>query len=150
VRHPAFLRVIRGSLPLLTVRAALAQTPAPNRITLLTLNQPPCATLQPTSVIRAKLVYNLAETEQSTDGFVIFIKFQRTNPRMTFSDERQGVVAISARQDTVTLTYPIAAIRHNAQLKRPLTCYFYLHRNTGPGRNVVIAQTAPVIFQECQ
>jgi hypothetical protein len=117
----------------------LAQTPAPSRITLLTLNQPPCATLQSTSVIRAKLVYNLAETEQSTESFALSIKFQRTNPRMTFPDGRQGVIAISARQDTVTLTYPIAAIRHNAQLKRPLTCYFYLHRNTGPGRSVVLA-----------
>jgi hypothetical protein len=128
----------------------LAQAPALNRLTLLSLNQPPCATLQPNSVIRAKLAYHLAETEQSAEGFAVSIKFQSVNPRMTFSDGRQGIVTVSARQDTVTITYPIAAIRRNAQLKRPVTCYFYLHRNTGPGRSVVIAQTAPVIFQECQ
>jgi hypothetical protein len=69
---------------------------------------------------------------------------------MTFSDGRQGILAITARQDTVTITYPLAAIRHNAQLKRPITCYFYLHRNTGPGRSVVIAQTEPIVFRECQ
>ncbi|MFD1875696.1 hypothetical protein [Hymenobacter bucti] len=150
MRSPAFMRVVPGSLALLTVSAVLAQTPAPNHLALLTLNQPPCATLQPTSVIRAKLVYSLSETEQSTEGFAVSIKFQSTNPHMTFSDGRQGVAAISARQDTLTITYPIAAIRRNTQLKRPVTCYFYLHRNTGPGRSVVIAQTAPIIFQECQ
>jgi hypothetical protein len=150
VRNSFFLRVVPVSIALLPVSVALAQSPAPNRLTLLTLNQPPCATLQPTSVIRAKLVYSLSETEQSTEGFAVSIKFQSTNPHMTFSDGRQGVVAISARQDTVIITYPIAAIRRNMQLKRPVTCYFYLHRNTGPGRSVVIARTAPIVFQECQ
>lgn len=128
----------------------MAQAPAPNRLTLLTLNQPPCATLQPSSVIQATLVYHLAETELAAEGFAVSVKFQSTNPRMTFSDGRQGILAITARQDTVTITYPLAAIRHNAQLKRPITCYFYLYRNTGPDRSVVIAQTAPIVFQECQ
>jgi hypothetical protein len=150
VRSSAFRRIVPVSLALLTLGGALAQTPVPNRLTLLTLNQPPCATLQPTSVIRAKLVYTLAETEQSPEGYAVSIKFQSTNPHMTFSDGRQGVVAIAARQDTVLITYPLAAIRRNTQLKRPVTCYFYLHRNTGLGRSVVIAQTAPIVFQECQ
>jgi hypothetical protein len=151
MRFP-FRPVVRACLALLTGGIVSAQTPVttPNRITLLSLNQPPCATLPPGAVIRAKLVYTLAETEQSSEGFAVSIKFQSTNPRMTFSDGRQGIVAITARQDTVTITYPITVIRRNNQLQRPLTCYFYLHRNTGPGRSVVLAKTAPLVFQECQ
>ena len=144
--------LVNGGLALLPHSAVLAQTPAtaPNRLTLLSLNQPPCATLQPSSVIRAKLVYDLAKTEQSAEGFAVSIKFQSTNPGMTFSDGNQGIVTLTARHDTVTVTYPIAAIRRNDRLQRPLTCYFYLHRNLGAGRSVVIAKTAPIIFQECQ
>jgi hypothetical protein len=92
----------------------------------------------------------LAKTEQSTEGFAVSIKFQSTNPGMTFSDGNQGIVTLTARHDTVIVTYPIAAIRRNNQLQRPLTCYFYLHRNLGAGRSVVLAKTAPIIFQECQ
>ncbi|SFQ23586.1 hypothetical protein [Hymenobacter arizonensis] len=126
-----------------------AQAPSGNAITLLTLNQPPCTTLTPKSVIRAKLAYHLAEAEQSEYGFAVSIKFQSTDPRMTFSDGTLGVATITARHDTLTLSYPVAAIRRNDRLKRPVTCYFYLHRNTAPGRSVVLAQTEPIVFQEC-
>ena len=145
-----FLQVVPGAFALLTASLACAQTPATNRITLLSLNQPPCATLQPTSVIRAKLAYSLADAEQSAEGFSVSIKFQSTNPNMTFSDGQQGQVAVTARHDTLTITYPVAAIRHNTRLQRPVTCYFYLHRHIGANRSVVLAKTAPVVFQECQ
>ncbi|TGE04833.1 hypothetical protein [Hymenobacter fodinae] len=69
---------------------------------------------------------------------------------MTFSDGRAGEVTVKCKQDTLTLSYPMSALRQNAMLKRPITCYFYLHRNTAPGRSTVIAKTDPVIFQECQ
>jgi hypothetical protein len=127
-----------------------AQTPAGNAIALLALNQPPCATLTPQSVIRAKLSYHLAPAEQSAYGFAVSIKFQSTNPRMTFSDGVQGQAVVTARYDTLTLAYPVAAIRRNDRLQRPVTCYFYLHRNTGPGRSVVLAKTEAITFQECQ
>lgn len=127
-----------------------AQAPAGNAIALLALNQPPCTTLTPQSVIRAKLSYHLAEAEQSPDGFAVSIKFQSTTSGRTFSDGVQGQVTVTARHDTLTLSYPVAALRRNDRLQRPVTCYFYLHRNTGPGRSVVLAQTAAITFQECQ
>lgn len=127
-----------------------AQAPAGNAIALLALNQPPCATLTPQSVIRAKLSYHLAATERSAEGYAVSIKFQSTTPGMTFSDGVQGQVAVTARHDTLTLEYPVAAIRRNHRLERPVTCYFYLHRNTGPGRSVVLAKTGAITFQECQ
>ncbi|MFC6226108.1 hypothetical protein ACFP2F_22890 [Hymenobacter artigasi] len=127
-----------------------AQVPPGNAIALLALNQPPCATLTPQSVIRAKLAYHLADAEQSAYGFAVSIKFQSTTPRMTFSDGVQGQATVTARHDTLTLSYPVAAIRHNDRLQRPVTCYFYLHRNTAPGRSVVLAKTEAITFQECQ
>jgi hypothetical protein len=126
-----------------------AQAPAGNAIALLALNQPPCTTLTPQSVIRAKLSYHLAEGEQSAYGFAVSIKFQSTDPRMTFSDGVRGQATVTARHDTLTLSYPVAAIRRNDRLQRPVTCYFYLHRNTGPGRSVVLAKTEAITFQEC-
>ncbi|MDB5268687.1 MAG: hypothetical protein JWP58_1727 [Hymenobacter sp.] len=127
-----------------------AQAPSGNAITLLTLNQPPCATLTEKSVIRAKLAYHLADAEQSAYGFSVSIKFQSTNPRMTFSDGVQGQATVTARHDTLTLEYPVAAIRRNDRLQRPVTCYFYLHRYMAPGRSVVLAKTGAITFQECQ
>lgn len=51
-------------LTLASLAALLAaQTPPGNAIALLALNQPPCATLTPQSVIRAKLSYRLAQGE---------------------------------------------------------------------------------------
>ena len=138
-------------LALASLLAVLAaQTPAGNAIALLTLNQPPCTTLTPRSVIRAKLAYHLAEAEQSTYGFAVSIKFQSTTPGMTFSDGAQGQATVTARHDTLTLSYPVAALRRNDRLQRPVTCYFYLHRYTGPGRSVVLAKTGAITFQECQ
>jgi len=138
-------------LALASLAALLAAQTAPgNTIALLALNQPPCATLTPQSVIRAKLSYHLADAEQSAYGFAVSIKFQSTTPRMTFSDGVQGQAVVTARHDTLTLEYPVAAIRRNDRLQRPVTCYFYLHRNTGPGRSVVLAKTEAITFQECQ
>ena len=122
----------------------------PSRITLLTLNQPPCVTLTPQSVLQAKVAYRLADGEQSEYGFAVSIKFQSTDPRRTFSDGQQGVVTVTERADTLTISYPLAAIRHNTLLQRPITCFFYLHRNTAPGRSTVLAKTPPITFQECQ
>jgi hypothetical protein len=138
-------------LALVGLSAVLAaQTHPGNAITLLALNQPPCTTLTPQSVIRAKLSYHLADTEDSAYGFAVSIKFQSTTPGMTFSDGVQGQATVTARHDTLTLAYPVAAIRRNDRLQRPVTCYFYLHRNTAPGRSVVLAKTEAITFQECQ
>jgi hypothetical protein len=129
-----------------------ASTPsaADTSITLLRLNQPPCKTLTRADILQAKLAYHIADKEQSEYGFAVSIKFQSKDPRRTFSDGRQGRISVSKRDDELTLTYPMVAIRHSAQLYRPITCYFYLHRNTGPGRSTVIALTKPIVFQECQ
>ncbi|TGE28240.1 hypothetical protein [Hymenobacter metallicola] len=123
---------------------------AGSTIKLLALNQPPCATLSRESVVTAKLRYQLAPQEQSAEGFVVSIKFQSTNPKMTFSSTQLGRVKLTQRADTLTLRYPMAAVWNNPQLRRPLTCYFYLHRNLGNGRSTVIAQTPPIVFTECQ
>ncbi|GGF24803.1 hypothetical protein [Hymenobacter cavernae] len=135
---------------------ALTQT-APttgNTIKLLALNQPPCSIPTDESVITAKLAYHIAEQEQSEYGFEVSIKFQGTDPRMTFSMSRgpanTGNIKVTSKSDTLTLTYPMATILNNPRLRRPITCYFYLHRNTEPGRSVVIAKTPPIIFAECQ
>jgi hypothetical protein len=122
----------------------------PNSITLLKLNQPPCATLTPQSVLRAKVAYHLADAEQSEYGFAVSIKFQSTDPRRTFSNGREGIATVTQRTDTLTITYPMAALRQSAQLQRPVTCFFYLHRYTNAGRSVVLAKTPPITFQECQ
>lgn len=121
-----------------------------NTITLLALNQPPCATLSRESVVTARLAYQLADAEQAAEGYEVSIKFQSTNPNMTFSSTQLGQVRLTARHDTLTITYPVAAVWNNPKLQRPLTCYFYLHRNMGNGRSTVIAKTPPVVFIECQ
>ncbi|WP_324676909.1 hypothetical protein [Hymenobacter sp. GOD-10R] len=136
--------------------ASLAQT-APangNTIKLLALNQPPCSVPSPESMITARLAYHITEQEQSEHGFSVSIKFQGTDPRMTFSmglaGQKAGETLVTSRNDTLTLRYPMAAIWGNPRLKRPITCYFYLHRYTAPGRSTVIAKTPPVVFAECQ
>ncbi|WP_022826317.1 hypothetical protein [Hymenobacter norwichensis] len=133
-----------GPSPAATTAAELSS------ITLLTLNQPPCVTLTPQSVLRAKVAYRLADGEQSAYGFAVSIKFQSTDPRRTFSNGREGIATVTQRADTLTITYPMAALRQNAQLQRPVTCYFYLHRYTDAGRSLVIAKTPPITFQEYQ
>ncbi|MBD2721907.1 hypothetical protein [Hymenobacter armeniacus] len=128
---------------------AARQGPAPSSIALLVLNQPPCTVPTSQSVFKAKVVYTIARQEQSEHGFAVSIKFQSTDPGMTFSSGQQGVIPVSSRHDTLTVEYPLARIWANPRLKRPLTCYFYLHRNTAPGRSTVIAQTPPIVFREC-
>ena len=123
---------------------------AGNSIKLLALNQPPCTTLSPQSVVKAKVLYQLAAEEQSEKGFEVSIKFQGVDPRLTFSRSSLGRAAVTNRTDTLTLTYPMAAILGDSRLRRPITCYFYLHRNTGEGRSIVLAKTDAVVFQECQ
>jgi hypothetical protein len=137
--------VLSGALPASTG----AQEPAANSITLLVLNQPPCTMPSAKSVLKAKLAYVIAEQEQSEYGFAVSIKFQSVDPRMTFSSGTQGVIPVTVRHDTLTLEYPLAKIWANEKLRRPLTCYLYLHRNTAPGRSTVIAQTPPIVFKEC-
>lgn len=136
-----------------------AQTPAPtgSHITVLSLNQPPCKVLSAKDVIRAQIAYRIAETEQSTEGFAVSIKFQGTDPRFTFSVSRghgamppPAATTVTLRSDTLTLTYSMADIMQDTRLRRPITCYFYLHRNLGQGRSTVIALTPPIIFRECQ
>jgi hypothetical protein len=122
-----------------------------NTINLLELNQPPCKVLSAADVLTAKVAYHIADTEQSSEGFAVSIKFQGVDPRMTFAVGEQGKgTDVMARQDTLTLTYSMAAIMQNSRLRRPIMCYFYLHRNLGNGRSAVIAKTPPVMFKECQ
>lgn len=133
--------------------AGHAQTGTPaagSSIRVLALNQPPCSVPSAKSVIVAKVAYHIAEGQQSDHGFAVSIKFQGKDPRMTFSTTRLGQVAVTTAHDTLTIEYPMEAIWHDARLQRPLVCYFFLHRNTGPGRSVVIAKTKPITFQECQ
>jgi len=131
-----------------------ARQPPPGQeastITLLAINQPPCTVPTPHTVIKARLAYHLAEGEQSDYGFAVSIKFQTTTPGRTYSQGQLGIRAITRRGDTLTIRYPLAAVWADARLRRPITCYFYLHRNTGPGRSRVVAQTPAIIFQECQ
>lgn len=159
---PFSYRFARTLLPLLALALpGRAQTGAPpsaasaveaSHITLLQLNQPPCAVPTARSVIRAKVAYRLAPGEQSEYGYAVSIKFQEVTPGRTFSQGRLGQVAITQRADTLTIEYPMAAILGNARLSQPITCYFYLHRNTtpAPGSSRVIAKTPPIIFKECQ
>ena len=136
-----------------------AQTPTPagNYIQVLSLNQPPCKVLSAKDVLTAKIAYRIAESEQSAAGFAVSIKFQGVDPRYTFSVVRSfGATPpvpdtpVTRRSDTLTLSYRMADIMHDTRLLRPITCYFYLHRNLGKGRSTVIAQTPPKVFRECQ
>lgn len=152
MRLPRFFVLALLSL----AQPGLAQTGAPappaeaSHITLLALNQPPCTVPTARSVMKARLAYHLAATEQSSYGFAVSIKFQGTAPGLTYSKGRQGQVTITQRADTLTIEYPMAEIVGDARLSHPITCYFYLHRNLAPGRSRVIAKTPPIVFKECQ
>ena len=136
-------------------RETPGQTPTPSSITLLKLNQPPCTVPSVKDVIVARVAYQIADSEQSADGFAVSIKFQGVNPSMTFSVDRMDLdvssnVNVTRRKGVLTLTYPIATIMQDERLRRPLVCYFYLHRNTGAGSSTVIALTPAIVFRECQ
>jgi hypothetical protein len=153
--HVSFL--FAGALLLLALpgRAQTSTLPPPaeaSHITLLQFNQPPCAVPTARSVIKAKIAYRLAPSEQSEYGFAVSIKFQEVTPGRTFSQGQLGQVAVTQRADTLTIEYPMAGIIGNTRLSHPITCYFYLHRNTSPapGSSRVIAKTPPIVFQECQ
>jgi hypothetical protein len=129
--------------------AAPHQTPE-NSVNLLSLNQPPCTVPTAKSVIKLKFAYQIAESEAAPDGYAVSVKFQSTDPRMTFSVGSQGQTAVTSKRDTVTLEYPMASILRAPRLQHPITCYVYLHRNMGQGRSRVIAKTPAIVFQECQ
>jgi hypothetical protein len=131
-------------------RAQTSDPAAASTITLLRLNQPPCVVPTAQAIIKARLAYRLAPSEQSEYGFAVSIKFRGTVPGLTYSKGRLGQATLTQRADTLTIEYPLAAIVGDARLSQPITCYFYLHRNTAPGRSRVIAQTPPIIFKECQ
>lgn len=133
-------------------QATSQQAGGGNKITLLALNQPPCSVPVRESVIKAKLAYQIAAQEQSEHGYEVSIKFQSTDPQRTFSTGPRGLgkVMLSTKNDTLTIRYPLEAVWNKPMLKRPITCYFYLHRNTGNGRSTVIAQTPAIVFRECQ
>lgn len=123
-----------------------------NSIKLLALNQPPCAVPTARSVLKLKLAYRIAEAELSTYGFAVSVKFQSTEPGHTFSTGPRGAgeLSVTSKSDTLTLTYPLASIWQAPQLRRPLTCYLYLHRNLNAhGRSMVIAQTPAIVLQAC-
>ena len=137
-----------------------AQAPAQagSHITLLSLNQPPCKVLSAKDVVTAKIAYHIADSEQSANGFAVSIKFQSTDPRATFSVGKRHYgplpplpePVLTLRSDTLTLNYSMSDIMRSPKLQRPVTCYFYLHRNMEKGRSTVIAKTPPIVFTECQ
>jgi hypothetical protein len=160
---PLLILALMGFTQRDTTLVQTQTTPASaNKITLLALNQPPCSVPTEKSIITARLAYHIAEQEQSEHGFAVSIKFQGTDPKMTFSvgrytgsaqptsRERAGEVTVISKTDTLTLKYAMAQILNNPRLRRPITCYFYLHRYTAPGHSEVIAKTPPIIFAECQ
>ncbi|GAB3835519.1 hypothetical protein [Hymenobacter jeollabukensis] len=119
-----------------------------NKIHLLSLDQPPC--VSPGSLVTAKLAYRLGPREQSAYGYAVSIKFASTDPGGTFSLGLDGEQAVTQRRDTLTLSYSLTQILGNSHLKRPITCYFYLHRNTSASSSEVITRTPAVVFRECQ
>ncbi|RAK70445.1 hypothetical protein [Hymenobacter edaphi] len=134
--------------------ALLRPEPAPpplvaegNKLRLLSLDRPAC--LKPASLLTAKLAYRLGPREQSAYGYTVSIKFATTNPGRTFSRGLDGERAVTQRRDTLTLSYSMTQVLGNASLKRPITCYFYLHRNTSATSSEVIASTPPIVLPEC-
>lgn len=154
---PAVTLALMTTIHLGAYAQAPAPAPAGNDIRLLSLNQPPCKVLSAKDVITAKVAYRIADSEQSAEGFAVSIKFQGTDPRLTFSVVKgHGATppppdpAVTLRSDTLTLTYRMIDIVQDRRLRQPITCYFYLHRNLGQGRSTVIARTPPIVFSECQ
>jgi hypothetical protein len=133
------------------------KVPATNSIALITMTPAAGAKISRESTISATLDYTLADDEASPFGYQVAILFQSTVSGSTFafnSELVEGSIAVTDKKGTVKMSYPIASnwdLPASApfQLKRPVTCYFFLQRvNSATGQSTIIARTPALTFTE--
>jgi len=98
--------------------------------------------------IAAILKYAIDNAVQSDYGFSISVKFTSVNEGQTFSIGQDTDISLTEKAGTITHTYPLDMIWNHADLKHPVSCYFYLHKETSQTSSTVIAKTAEIKYTE--
>ncbi|GAB2963949.1 hypothetical protein GCM10027048_36480 [Hymenobacter coalescens] len=124
--------------------------PAVTAISIASLTPAPGTQVSRATTIDATLNYSLADSETSAYGYRVSILFKSTTGS-TFAINPSSV-DLTARKGTVSMSYPLSRFwdRTTSPMPaRPITCYFYLQRNTnGTGQSEVIAKTDALVFPE--
>jgi len=98
--------------------------------------------------IKAILRYSIAPDIQSEFGFSISIKFVSTTAGRTFYIGSNAEIEITDRDGQVILKYPLDLVWNYSDLKHPISCYFYLHKETSETSSTVIAKTEEIDYME--
>ncbi len=106
------------------------------------------STISASDTIAAVLKYAIDNAVQSDYGFSISVKFASVNEGQTFSIGQDAEIVLTEKTGTVTHAYPLDLIWNHADLKHPVSCYFYLHRKTSQTSSTVIAKTAEIKYTE--
>ncbi len=117
-------------------------------IEILDLSPEPQSVVSAQDTIKAVLKYSIAEDIHSDFGFSISIKFVSTTEGRTFSSGPDAEIELTERDGEVPLQYPLELIWNHSDLKHPISCYFYLHKQTSETSSTVIAKTEEISYME--
>ena len=117
-------------------------------IEILKLSPQAESVLTSQDTITASLQIAIAGGIQSDFGFSVSIKFASKIEGQTFSTGENSSITLGTKTGNVILEYPISQIWSNTNLKRPISCYFYLHQMTSETASKVIARTAEIKYNE--
>jgi hypothetical protein len=112
------------------------------------LSPEPGSVVSSQDTIKAVLKYSIAEDIHSDFGFSISIKFVSTTAGRTFSINSNAVIKLTERDGEVPLQYPLELIWNHSDLKHPISCYFYLHKQTSDTSSTVITKTEEISYME--
>lgn len=117
-------------------------------IEILDLSPEPGSVVSSQDTIKAVLKYSIAEDIHSDFGFSISIKFVSTTAGRTFSIDPNAEIKLTERDGEVSLQYPLEFIWNHSDLKHPISCYFYLHKQTSETSSTVITKTEEISYME--
>jgi len=98
-----------------------------------------------TGAIQACLQYHVAEDRVSSYGYSIMIELEPADGN-GFTVTSTEILYVTKANDTIVFRYPLSNVKEFTGLKYPLTCRFWLERQTGDGINGFIANTGEYAF----
>lgn len=117
-------------------------------IEILDLSPEPGSVLSSQDTINAVLRYSIAKDIHSDFGYSISIKFVSTTAERTFSIGPSAEIKIIERDGEVPFQYSLELIWNHSDLKHPISCYFYLHKETSETSSTVLAKTEEISYME--
>lgn len=114
--------------------------PPTNSLKLVTVTPAAGSRISAASTINAQVDYTLADDEQSSYGYTVFMQFKTSSGSVGSAS-----VTVTERAGRVDLAGPLSSFW--ARIEHPVTCYLYLGRKTSTSGTTPI-QRVELTFTE--